>query len=418
MAEPKVVVEHREHLWWLLAEAAQLEHMIMCQYLYAEFSLKDGVGDGLTGEQADAVGRWRRTLRGIAVEEMLHLTLVANLMSAIGAAPYLGRPNFPQRSAYFPAGVQLDLVPFGERALQHFLYLERPEGMERHDAEGFVPSAPPRAPVEADELMPRGQEFLTVGHLYRGVAEGLRHLSARLGERALFVGAARAQATPELFRWPQVVAVTDLASGLAAVEEIIEQGEGARGDWRAAHYGRFLAMWEEYHELRRRDPGFEPARPVLPAYTRQPFDLADAVPIVTDPVARPVAELAGLSYEMVLQILLRFFTHTDESDEELSTLVDAAITLMAGVLRPLAVALTRLPVGPEYPGRTAGFAFQMHYIMGNLVPWRAPAWALLHERMGILAERCAVTTDDPAVAAAVSQARATAARVAKSLLLA
>ena len=105
MAEPGVVVSDREHLWWLLAEAAQLEHMIMCQYLFAEFSLKDGIADGLTGEQAAAVDRWRRTLRGIAVEEMLHLALVANLMSAIGAAAYLGRPNFPQRSGYFPAGV-------------------------------------------------------------------------------------------------------------------------------------------------------------------------------------------------------------------------------------------------------------------------------------------------------------------------
>jgi len=26
MTEPRVVVAHREHLWWLLAEAAQLEH--------------------------------------------------------------------------------------------------------------------------------------------------------------------------------------------------------------------------------------------------------------------------------------------------------------------------------------------------------------------------------------------------------
>jgi hypothetical protein len=34
MTEPKIVVEHREDLWWLLAEAAQLEHMIMCQYLF------------------------------------------------------------------------------------------------------------------------------------------------------------------------------------------------------------------------------------------------------------------------------------------------------------------------------------------------------------------------------------------------
>ncbi len=142
MAEPKIVVQHREHLWYLLAEAMQLEHMIMCQYLYAGFSLKQDAGEGLTAGQAAAVAKWRKVLRGIAVEEMLHLALAANLMSAIGAAPTFGRPNFPQRSNYFPPSVQLDLLPFGDAALTHFLYLERPEGMERVDADGFAPAAP------------------------------------------------------------------------------------------------------------------------------------------------------------------------------------------------------------------------------------------------------------------------------------
>ena len=410
MAEPRVVVAHREHLWWLLAEAAQLEHMIMCQYLFAEFSLKDGPADRLTAEQAAAVDRWRKTLRGIAVEEMLHLALVANLMTAIGAAPMLGRPNFPQRSGYFPSGVLLDLLPFGEQALRHFLYLERPEGMEGQDAEGFVPVAPPRQPVDAGELLPRGQEYATVGHLYRGIAAGLRGLADRLGERAVFVGSPRAQATPQLLRWPQLIAVTDLDSAVAAVEEIIEQGEGARGDWRDAHYGRFLGIWEEYHALRQRDPSVQPARPVLPAYTRQPFDIAAPQPLITDPLTRHVGELAGLGYETVLQLLLRFFTHTDETDEQLGTLIDAAIGLMGGVLRPLATALTRLPVGPEHPGRTAGFAFEMYYLMGNTVPWREPAWALLHERMALFADHCIAATDAHGPQQVVQQAhdRATA----------
>ena len=39
MVETKLVVEHREHLWNLLIEASQVEHLIMCQYLYASFSL-------------------------------------------------------------------------------------------------------------------------------------------------------------------------------------------------------------------------------------------------------------------------------------------------------------------------------------------------------------------------------------------
>ena len=388
MAEPRVVVANREDLWWLLTEASQLEHMIMCQYLFAEFSLKQGTEEGLTAEQAEAVERWRKLLRGIAVEEMLHMALVANVMAAIGAAPYFGRPNYPQRSGYFPSGIQLDLVRFGEAALLHFLYLERPEGMERQDADEFVPTAPPRDPVSEEELMPRGQEFMTVGHLYRGIEDGLRTLCERFGEPALFVGSPRAQATPELLDWPQVIAVSDLDSALAAIGEIIEQGEGARGHWEDAHYGRFLSIWEEFHQLRDADPSFDPARPAIASYTHQPFDIQAEVPIITDPLTHRVAELGTVAYELVLQLLTRFFTHTDETDEQLEMLIGTAIEMMADVIRPLGTMLTKLPVGPDHPGSTAGLAFQMHYSMGNFVPWRGSAWALLHERMAFLQDRC------------------------------
>src|SRR5205814_2367053 len=147
----------------------------------------------------------------------------------------------------------------------------------------FVPTAPPLEPLDASEAMPHGQEFATVGHLYRGIERGLATLADRLGERALFVGSPRAQATPERFGWPQVIAVTDLATAQSAIDEIIEQGEGARGDWQNAHYGRFLAMWQDYDQLHRRDPSFQPSRPVVPAYSRQPFDVVDPVPLITDP---------------------------------------------------------------------------------------------------------------------------------------
>src|SRR4029078_12208941 len=105
---------------------------------------------------------------------MLHLAVVSNLMTAIGVAAGFARPNFPQRSGYFPSGVQLDLLPFGEQAHAHFLFLERPEGMECADAPDLVASASPRDPVDEHETLPRGQEYATVGHLYRGIAEGLR----------------------------------------------------------------------------------------------------------------------------------------------------------------------------------------------------------------------------------------------------
>ena len=60
---------------------------------------------------ADA--RWRKTLRGIAVEEMLHLALVSNLMAAIGAAPVFGRPTFRNGLGTFPPGT----LGFRHRAL-------------------------------------------------------------------------------------------------------------------------------------------------------------------------------------------------------------------------------------------------------------------------------------------------------------
>ena len=113
MAETRLVVEHREQLWSLLVEAAQIEHMIMCQYLYACFSLKTEPDEGLTAQQADAVARWQETLTGIAIEEMLHLALVMNVMTAIGAAPTLSRPNFPRHSVFLPPGVEFALLPFG-----------------------------------------------------------------------------------------------------------------------------------------------------------------------------------------------------------------------------------------------------------------------------------------------------------------
>jgi hypothetical protein len=380
-------VQSRSQLWFLLAEAAQLEHMIMCQYLFASFSLRDA--DEFTGAQADAVARWRKELGDIAVQEMLHLALVANLMSATGAAPTFTRPNFPHVSGYFPGCFQFRLLPFGEQSLTHFSYQERPEGLYLTDAEVCpAPLSPPPEPVREAEEFPRPQEFETIGCLYRGIEEGLDHLSARLGERELFCGSPRAQVTPELLNWPQVVPVTDLASAHRAIDEIIEQGEGARGEWSSAHYGRFLRMHTELTELRRADPAFQPARPVLAVYERQPYDVRQPQPIVTDPRARETAELCNLGYAALEHLLTRFFTHTDESDEQLATLAGAAVALMSGVIEPIGRALTSIPAGPGYPGQTAGPAFEMYYPMRPGSPWRHAAWTVLRERIAHLRDRC------------------------------
>src|SRR5215469_11643946 len=157
--EAPFVIEHREALIYMLCEAAELEHGIMCQYLFAAFSLKKDAGEGLTDGQLATVQGWERRISHVAVQEMLHLALVQNLLSAIGAAPHLSRPNFPQPATHYPAGVTLTLLPFGEAALRHFMYLERPEGMALHDAPGLAAyrrAAPAMGPAD---IAPHGQDF-------------------------------------------------------------------------------------------------------------------------------------------------------------------------------------------------------------------------------------------------------------------
>ena len=85
----------REQLAHSLYEAAELEHCILCIYLYAAFSLKQGVAEGLTAQESEAVARWQRVLIDVAVEEMGHTVAVWNLTSALGLSPRIGRQNFP-----------------------------------------------------------------------------------------------------------------------------------------------------------------------------------------------------------------------------------------------------------------------------------------------------------------------------------
>jgi hypothetical protein len=124
---------------------------------------------------------------------MLHLTLVNNLLSSIGSIPYFGRPNFPQHARYYPPGVQLSLLPFGHDTLQRFLFLERPEGMDLQDAPEFEVLAIPKPNLDIDtgQIVPETQEFATVGHLYRGIEQGFRHLVDKYGEQQVFIGPPR-----------------------------------------------------------------------------------------------------------------------------------------------------------------------------------------------------------------------------------
>ena len=388
-AEPLLKADTREELVYLLGQACEIEHGLMCEYLYAQFSLKRGPDEGLTEAQLARVRAWEAALISVVKQEMLHLALATNILTAIGAAPHFERPNFPILSRWYPEGVQIALLPFGERALRHFIYLERPEGMALDDAAGFAAAQHAQPLTTGDaRLVAVAEEWRTVGHLYRGIEAGLAALSARYGEDAVFIGPARAQAVTDIFEWPELTAVTDLASARRAIETIVEQGEGARGDWIRSHFGTFVGILEDLLAVQAADPAFNPARPVEPAFVRLPPDVEDGT-LIEDPTTARVADLANALYEVVLQVLSRYYIHHGETAAEFDTLARTAKHLMNWVMRELGPVLTALPVGPSHPGRTVGPAFDIARPANFLLPHRGAAWKIIHERLDTLRQACA-----------------------------
>jgi hypothetical protein len=393
--EPPLKVESREELVYLLGEACEIEHGLMCEYLYAQFSLKRTADEGLTPEQLARVQVWEATLVDVIKQEMLHLALATNILTAIGAAPHFERPNLPILSRWYPPGVQIALLPFGERALRHFMYLERPEGMTLDDAEGFaaLPDIQPAASID-QPVAAVPEPWQTVGHLYRGIEAGLAALCDRYGEAAVFIGPPGAQAVTATFEWKELAAVTDLASASRAIELIVEQGEGARGDWVKSHFGKFVGILEDFLAVQAADPGFNPARPVEPAYVRLPLDVESGT-LIEDPLTARVVDLCNGLYEVTLQVLSRYYVHHGETPAELETLARTAKHLMNWVMRPLGSVLTTLPIGPSRPGRTAGPALEIVRPAYFVLPHREPAWKIISERLDVLTETCSVLGQQP-----------------------
>jgi hypothetical protein len=177
--------------------------------------------------------------------EMLHWAVAQNLLTAVGSAPYVSRPTCRTRRRATRPGCTFAQLPFGEAAEQHLVYLERPEGVERADAEGFEPTGPP-PPMRPEEVVPRGQDFATQGHLYRSVERRFAHLADKLGEDLLLIGPASTRPT----RPPSAGLIFGLSPAWRAPtgpsSASSGKGRGTTGDWATAHYGRFLRMLGGY----------------------------------------------------------------------------------------------------------------------------------------------------------------------------
>jgi hypothetical protein len=220
--------------------------------------------------------------------------------------------------------------------------------------------------------------------LYRSIEAGLAHLAEKVGEQRLFIGPAFHQADEATFLWPDLRPITDLNGAKQAIERIVEQGEGATGDWETAHYGRLLGVLSEYRSMREQDPEFEPAHPVVGAGMRAVEGIEPEV-YITDPITGGVSDLFNAVYELVLQMIARYFAFGHETPEQRQVLAKVAVDLMFQAIKPLGLLLARLPVGADRPSATAGANFQLPYRANFLLPHRRAAWIRYAERIDELA---------------------------------
>lgn len=372
-----IVVNDREQLIYLLAEAAEIEHGLMCSYLYAAWSLKQSVAEGLTEAQLGAVNGWRDSIMSVAMEEMLHLALANNLLMSLGSPPHFSRQNFPVPPGYHPASIVARLTPFTRDAADHFVYLERPEGMTLPQAKGFEAVIDYRRIENPNRLTPTAEEYDTISHLYRGIDHGFRTLAERFGEAALFLGNPRAQVDSNILSFDGMTTVTDLESALAAIETIIEQGEGGRDDAEDSHYKRFLAIRDEYDRFLQQSPAFTPHRPVVsdPVMFYPIADQGQAH-VSAYPASR-VLDLANACYGLMLRLLASGFGTADGDGTVRRSEIECAIGVMS-VVKSLSVLLTTQPA--DASGRTAGMNFHL--------PRSTLALPQVSAGTAMLAERC------------------------------
>lgn len=385
-AGQRVVVGSREQLLHLFAEAAEIEHTLMCSYLYAAFSLKRAGDPGISANMGATLEHWRKTIMSVAVEEMGHLVIVANLAVAVGGRPHFGRPNFPVAPGYFPSGVAVRLTRFDTETLKHFIFLERPQEVEGEDSQAFTQPDYEREQAHLG-LMPSTQDHLTIGHLYEAIRVNLIALERDLGATGLFIGDAAGQVGRVVIDLEGVEPIATLAAAQRAIDIIVEQGEGSSADSDVSHYRSFLTIQRDLEAEMAKDCGFAPAWPVADSPVLQRPPEPEGKVFVDHPDAAPLLDFACASYGLLLRCLAQCFGRSGADAQTSQTaLMDAAIDLMHA-LGEASTSLARLPASTDAPGTHAGMTFTM---LRGVEPLPIGVeGCILQERIAALAEtRC------------------------------
>lgn len=232
--------QHRANIISRLTTAMQIEHATIPPYLCAMYSMVEGYN----------VAAWE-TIRTVAIEEMLHMVLVANLRNAMehDASFDLTSPGFvPEYPAYLPESDQsftVVLAPFSEKALDIFVQIERP----------------------GDLHTPTGESdgYVSIGEFYNRLKEDLKAIVAEHGDDAVFCGDPARQINAAWYfnGGGEIVAVTDQSSALRAIRVIVNQGEGFNHNLYSGDHEEFQEVQDLAHYYKFRE--IQAGRRYLPA---------------------------------------------------------------------------------------------------------------------------------------------------------
>lgn len=215
-----------------LQAAVELEHATIPLYLTAYYSIKPGHNTA-----AAAI------LRSVVIEEMLHMTIAANLLNALGGTPQIDKPGFiPVFPGPLPMGVHAGLTVGLHKITRGlvsdtFMVIEEPE-----DAID-IPVREPTTRLFAMLGEPAEIQYPTIGTFYAAIADKI----TELGEGA-FTGNPDFQVVDTTwFPADELFAITGVEDALRAIKVIVEQGEGTHtspedGDDEPAHYYRFAEI--------------------------------------------------------------------------------------------------------------------------------------------------------------------------------
>ncbi len=313
----------------LLESAAEVEHALMVQYLYAAYSLKSSeeVTDPAHQTALDETSSesWPQVLLGIAREEMGHLMTVQNLLLPFGLAPNLERKDFPPQKDLYPFALHLE--PLSQRSLAKYVVAEAPA-----DAEGIE---------DIIELAREsaGKTINRVGVLYgllglvfsteEGVKEGasgheewdamVRDLSHaayqqsapaswHLPEKAFDAPNLERQADPDDWQVGglRVHRVPDRTVAVEAIRDVGEQGEGPTSEGEQSHFGRFLRIYRGGGGM----SAFPPAGDWVPTRDVPTDPNVDAD--ISEPRTRRWAQLVDLRYALLLGFVEHYLVTTGD----------------------------------------------------------------------------------------------------------